>query len=246
MATLPDNPAARLLAILKDGKTKDPKAPSRKVWHELLKVSEGDHVLLMTRLAQVMALPTIIAVEVLEHHPDEGQTVSHWRSQISGAFVNLNLNAPWESFIGAIDQHSLSYPNITAKLLHHITRIKPADTESLTITRDQIQDLINEINSSEIDSEIKITLVRYLVNLINAIDEYFITGAIPILDASNVIFGNLVVDPKYREFIKTHSLGQKVLSIVSLATNAVTIAVSLPQLTQAFTSSLAHLSGHGS
>jgi hypothetical protein len=241
MAITPDNPAARLLAILKEGKTKDIKAPSRKIWHELLQVPEGDHVLLMTRLARVMSLPTEIAVEVLENHPDETQTVSHWKGQITNAFLHLNLNSPWESFINAID-----HLNITAKLLHHVARIKPADTAALIHARDKIQDLLSEINSSDIDGEIKITVTRYLINLINTIDEYFITGALPILDASNVMLGNLVVDPKYREFIKSNSLGQKVLSTVSLAANAVTIAVSLPQLTQAFTSSLALLSGHGS
>ncbi|SFU26699.1 hypothetical protein SAMN05192563_10655 [Paraburkholderia aspalathi] len=227
-----DNPAARLLAILKAGKTKDVRLPSRQVWYELLQVEPGNHALLAERLAKLMALPAIIATEMQEHHADENQTVSYWRGRVDSAFVNININAPWAEFINQIDDHSLNYLSVTAKLLQHATKLKPFGQAHLGELRGTLNELLKEVIEAEIDAEVKLSITRYLGRLINSIDEYFITGVLPILDAANATFGNVVVDPKYKEFLTNEPLGKKLVSAVSTVANAVTVVTGLPQLGQ--------------
>lgn len=227
-----DNPAARLLEILKAGKLHKNPESCRSVWYELLRVPEGDHALLAERIAKLMALPKNIAVEMQEHYPDESRMVAHWRGQVDKAFVNLNLNATWESFIPQIDEHSMMHLSTTAKLLQVVTKLKPVAQTDIESVRDQLNDLIKEVLAADLDEDIKLSVVRYLKRLIDSMDEYFITGVMPILDSVNATFGNAVVDPKYREFLTSEPLGKKVVSTIALAANLVTVAAGLPLLVQ--------------
>lgn len=227
-----DNPAARLLEILKAGKLHKNPESCRAVWYALLRVPDGDHALLAERLAKLMALPKVIAEEMQEHYPDESQMVAHWRGQVDKAFVNLNLNATWESFIPQIDHHSMMHLSTTAKLLQVVTKLKPMAQTDVESVRNQLDDLIKEVIAADLDDEIKLSIARYLRRLIDSIDEYFITGVMPILDSVNATFGNAVVDPKYRNFLTSEQLGKKVVSTVALAANLATVAAGLPLLGQ--------------
>lgn len=232
MAMIVDNPAGRLLAILKAGKLHKGNVTCRSVWHALLNVPTGDHPLLSERLAQVMALPKIIAVEMQEHYPDESPMVAHWRGQLDTAFVNLNLNIAWDTFIQQIDEHSMMHLNSTAKLLQGVTKFRPMTQFDITSVRTQVDELIKEVLDAEFNEDIKLSIVRYLKRLLDNLDEYFITGIMPILDVVNSTFGNAVLDPKYREFITSEPLGKKIVSIVALAANLATAATGLPLLVQ--------------
>jgi hypothetical protein len=238
-----DNPAARLLDILKTGKAHQDNESCKDVWLQILNVEPGDNPLLWARISQVMALPNDIAEEMREHYPDEAQMVAHWRGQVNKAFATLSLSASWQSFNQHIDVHTINYLSTTAKLLQYAIKIKPIVKEDLAGAREKVDEALKEVINSSADDDIKLTLSRYLRAILTAIDEYFITGALPIIDAINSTFGNVVIDPKYREFLKSDPLGQKVANTISLVANVVTIAVSLPQLTSAFAAGLALLTG---
>ncbi|MFM0466789.1 hypothetical protein [Paraburkholderia strydomiana] len=244
MAMLVDNPAARLHAILQAGKAQNVNRPAHDVWYEILRVEVGDHALLTARLADVMALPREIAVDMSEHYPDEGQMVAHWRGQVDRAFVTLHLAAPWNAFISQIDGHSMMHRSSTAKLLQHVTKLKPVNNTDLEDIRTKVNDLIIEVRNSDLDEDLKLSVVRYLTEILCAVDEYFITGVNPILDGINTAYGRAFTDTKYRELItgKT-TLGQKLRAVLDDAATVTTIAANLHEIAPVLEAGWRMLSG---
>ncbi|CAM2144591.1 conserved protein of unknown function [Pararobbsia alpina] len=226
-----DNPAARLHQILKEALAHNPGEVCRDVWTSVLRVEPGDHPLLTRRLAEVMGLPREIAVGMTEHYPDETAMLSHWRGQVDSAFVKLHLAAQWNSFSSLIDAHAMNYLSNTAKMLQMVVAYKPADRPKLEEIRESIHALLSDVRNSDLDDALKLTVTRYLANLANSIDEYFITGVMPVLDAVNAACGRVLTDHDYRELLKGQTtIGEKIVEILENTAVVTTVAANLHEL----------------
>ncbi|MBB5542819.1 hypothetical protein [Paraburkholderia fungorum] len=110
-----DNPASWLLNILVAGKNIPVDKPCRRAWQQLLGVEE--EALLMSRLGKVMELPHQIIALLQGHYPGRAASWQHWHSQVNSGLMQQNLNGQWNSFIGPIDAHSMTYLSMSADLL---------------------------------------------------------------------------------------------------------------------------------
>ena len=111
-----DNPAARLLSIIEQGKKIDVNNNCRAAWQALLSV-KNNNPLLMSRLGRVMELPELTIGALKEMFPQQGDTWSYWEGQVNNAFMSQDLNSTWNSFIGKIDHHSITYLRMASDLL---------------------------------------------------------------------------------------------------------------------------------
>lgn len=178
-----------------------------------------------------MELPGIISDEMNEHFPDERETVAYWRGQVNKAFKELNLNNTWNHFISGIDQHSMSYLRQTAKLLQVYTKFKPVAGSDLNTLREKVDTLIVEFRESDLDDDLKLSVLKYLNQLLSSIDEYFITGVTPILDAVNASYGRAFTDASYRDLITGHTtLGDRLRAVLDDAATVTTIAANLHEI----------------
>uniref|UniRef100_Q47D46 Uncharacterized protein n=1 Tax=Dechloromonas aromatica (strain RCB) TaxID=159087 RepID=Q47D46_DECAR len=227
-----DNPAARLLAILEEGQQKDANQNCRQTWNELLKTG-NDHAVLMSRLGHLFALPEQITQAIDDNFPTHRKNCTHWESQVRNAFYAQVLNGNWSSFIGQIDSHTISYLGFTAELLQTKANTKSIADDQILEVRAKIDELYQEVLTSNIPSEVKTYLTRYLRKILNSIDEYFLTGALPILEATGTLLGHAFVDENYRSFLKNEKLGNRIFECLTAMANVITVAVGLPQLTQA-------------
>lgn len=226
-----DNPAARLLNLITEGRKNDPNANCRSVWVQLLGTNENPQ--LMSRLGKAMELPEQIISALSESFPSQGNTWSHWESQINSAFMAQNLNSTWNSFIGNIDNHSFTYLRLASDLLQSKANTKLLVDEEITSLRDSLQDIYTDAQTSPMPDEVRKFILRHLKKLIDGIDEYKISGALPILDSIESAVGHMAIDKNYKNFLFDTELGKKLLDTLSSAANVVTVAVGLPQLTQA-------------
>jgi hypothetical protein len=226
-----DNPAARLLTILEAGKTKDVNQNCRNTWGELLG-SGNDYALLMSRLGHLFELPAQIIQEIEANFPTHRKNSAHWQAQVNNAFYVQALNGNWGSFIGHIDDHTISYLGLTAELLQTKANTKAIADDQILDVRNNIDSLYQEVLASDIPSEIKTFLTRYLRKILCSIDEYFLTGALPILEATGALLGHAFVDEKYRSFLCSEELGNRIFECLTSMANVVTVAVGIPQLTQ--------------
>jgi hypothetical protein len=226
-----DNPAGRLLAILEEGKKKDVNQNCRQVWCELLSAG-NDHAVLMSRLGHLFELPAQIIQEIEDNFPAHRKNSAHWQSQVNHAFYVQALNGNWGSFIAHIDDHTISYLGLTAELLQTKANTKFIADDQILEVRNKIEALYEEVLAGDIPSEVKIYLTRYLRKILCSIDEYFLTGALPILEATGTLLGHAFVDEKYRSFLCSEELGNRIFECLTSMANVVTVAVGIPQLTQ--------------
>ena len=99
----------------------------------------------------------------------------------------------------------------------------------------------SSVLQSDSDSELKKYIIHHLRQILIAIDEYKITGALPILDAIESTIGHAYLDKKYYSFLKDTDIGKQIVVTLGVAANLVTIAVGIPAITQG----ILMLAGHG-
>lgn len=227
-----DNPAARLLNLLQIGKQKAKNTTCRVVWEELLD-TQGNPPLLMSRLGKVMELPQLIIGALQESFPDQGNTWAHWEGQVNAGFMTQNLNATWESFVNHIDEHTIIYLRMTADLLAARSNTKLIADDSLDSIRKDLLAVLNQVLESDQPSEVKKYIVRNLRRMIASIEEYRLTGALPLLDAIDTTIGHMVFDKEYKSFLRDTELGKRLLDTLASMANVVTVAVGIPQLSLA-------------
>ena len=228
-----DNPVARLLAILQRGKQIPGGTICVNAWNTLLE-TEGNQPLLMSRLGKVMELPQAAIIAIQESFPKEGAIWSHWQQQVQSAFTHQNLKSDWNSFNAHIDDHSMMYLKIQAKLLQTSSTTKLIADESLTPIREVFNEIILQVlDSNAYPEELKKYLARQLRKLIEAIDEYKISGALPLLESVETVMGHALVNKEFRSFLKDDELGLKLFESMTAAANVVTVALGIPAITQA-------------
>lgn len=229
-----DNPAARLLTILEAGKAQPGNSGCRQVWQGLLGVNKNNSSLLMSRLGKVMEMPEQIILTLREEFPNQKEMELHWSEQVNAGFMVQNLNASWDTFINNIDQNAMVMLRMVSNLLQSKANTKTLSSEELHAMRETILALIHEtLESTLIGADLKTYLVRSLQKIVQAITEYALTGALPVLDAIDATFGHAAYDVEYRSFLTDSDLGKRLLDNLSAMANAVTVAVGLPQLAQA-------------
>jgi len=231
-----DNPALRLLEILEQGKHHQASATCREVWKVLLQAQNLSEHQLLSRLARVMELP-----ERIEHFSSLRNKSNYWRGQIEIAFTSQTLNGRWDSFKNHIDERTLSELSLLSDVLE--TRgahagIASKEIESLLA---RITELRSEIRSAKLPLTMKTMLLRQLFQIQEALESYSISGIEPIMDAVQSTLGLAVIDPKYKQEIKSGSgsqFGDRISSLLGDVANVVTVAGALSALPAAIQSAL--------
>jgi len=229
-----DNPAARLLKILEDGKKISPNANCKNTWHDLLNVDQNEPALLMYRLGKVMELTDLIIREIKDNYPNQSNSHKYWSTKVNTAFMQQNLNGEWKAFIAHIDEHTISFLNMSTDLLDNKSTTQLMNEDDIKDIRIKIDELLREVIDMNLNAEFKIYIVRYLNKIITAIDEYHISGVVPISEAIEVTLGHAFVDESYRNQMFETSFGSKIVTTLGAVAAVVTIAVGLPQLPDAF------------
>ena len=224
-----DNPATRLLHILQAGQKMNANEPCRNVWHQLL-ATDGNEAMLMSRLGKVMTLPGEIVQAYARHYPDRSGAWNHWFKQVNTAFVSQQLAANWQTFIGHIDDHTITYLGMTADMLANRDFVAKIEAEQLEVLRKDVSELLQETLQSDFDPKTKDAIARHLQRLLIALDEYAVTGALPVLDAVEGSIGHTAFDQTYAAALKETSIGQRFVTVLTTAANIVTVVVGLPQL----------------
>lgn len=227
-----DNPAARLKAILDAGLKENKDQSCITVWRKLLEANPNDAGDLFHRLGKTMELPQKIIFLLQTHSPHHIETSSHWRNQIDSAFMNQQLSGKWESFINQINVHCINYLSFIADILHNKLNAKTVQLEKINDLISKITTLIAEIENSDLESDLKLYLLRDLSILLQTLREYKITGGEAILKQVESIVGHSCRDKKFLDFLKDHKLGQRVLDDLNAVAATLTIYLSIPQLSQ--------------
>lgn len=179
-----------------------------------------------------MELPELTINALREMFPQQTNTWSHWEGQVNNAFMSQDLNSNWHSFISKIDHHSITYLQMTSDLLQANSNTKILADSQLDEAKAKLSEIYESTLNSDIDEDVKKYLARYIRKIITSIDEYKITGALPLLETIETTVGHAYLHPSYKNFLTDTELGKKLLDTLASIANVVTIAVGVPQLSQ--------------
>lgn len=227
-----DNPAARLKAILDAGLKANKEEPCFIVWSNILESSQKDTGTLLSRLGKVMELSSEVVSLLQTHYPHQVESSTRWRGPIDNAFINQQLSGKWESFIAHINIYCVDYLALLSDILHNKLGIQLAKEEEIAALIEKVSGLISEIENSDLESNLKIYLLRELSVLLQALREYKITGAEMVLKQVESMIGHAHRDNRYLAFLQDHELGQRVLDNLNAVAATLTIYLSLTQLAQ--------------
>ncbi|WP_394238123.1 hypothetical protein [Pseudomonas anguilliseptica] len=237
-----DNPAYRLLTLLQEGKNIDASISCQEAWAHLLGVHVNSPEL-YARLGKVMELPAQAVSALRFSYPDESDTWSHWVSQVQRGFQKQALNQPWSGFIGHIDSHTINFLKVHSRLLQVKSKLKPLDSDVLGDARAGLSEVLDLLlNAEEMDREVRSALSRNIRKLINAIEEYKLTGSVGIFDAIEILCGHAHFDKKYGRELNSGEIGDKLSAIVGGLADSMTIALGLPQVSDSVKALIAYAS----
>lgn len=240
-----DNPAARLLAILEAGKLISVNERCGTAWSQLLDAAEGSG-LLISRIGKLMDLPEQVISAMKERNFQKKSNYwAHWSYQVNLAFSSQNLQSGWNTFISCIDDNTINGLGLTSELLKLQGNTNLIPKESLESFKKELEDILESVIVSDQPTEVKNYLVRQIRRLIVSIDEYRLTGALPILEHIEAAAGHTLFDPQYKNFIKEDSLGKRFVEVLSVISNVVTVATGLPSISSNISSFTALLGSVG-
>ncbi|NOH82070.1 hypothetical protein F0231_20335 [Vibrio sp. RE86] len=222
-----DNAAARLHAILERGKKLNENSSAKNAWMYVFNLSSDTpnyESILMSKLGQVMLLPHETRSLIEQYYPQQAQSLDHTILQIQKGFTNQNLSSSWKTFIQHIDDHCISTLSMSAALLDNKLETKLIDNETLGDFKERVQELFDETITSSLGTEFKKFITHYLQKIINAINDYLISGALPILDAIHSTLGHAVLDPKFKQDLVETESGNKISNMLGDLANIVTVA----------------------
>lgn len=181
-----------------------------------------------------MELPDQIINQIQSHYPKQSDSHKHWSAKVNAAFSQQNLNGQWSEFIKHIDSHTIDYLNMSVDLLDVKEDTKVLSNNQLSDMHDKINNILNEIIELDLDENFKKYIVRYLRKILISIEEYKISGATPILESIECMLGHAFVDENYKKALAETDIGSKLFTVLGAVASAITIAVGLPQLPEAF------------
>lgn len=227
-----DNPAAALQSILERGVAERHDQPCHVVWRKLLSLKPEDQGGLIPKLGAVMELPRKTMAIVQTSFPNQLASTQIWMSSIESAFLQQQLAGQWGSFAAHIPSYCIAQLGLTSELIQTRLSTSLISEDDLLKILTAIGEIQREIDESKIDNALKAYLGRELCDLQQLLRNYRISGALPILRQAESMLGHSLLDPSYSRFLTDHALGARLLENLSAMANVLTVAVSLPQLTQ--------------
>jgi hypothetical protein len=233
-----ENQVARLLEILKKGKTIKPNTSCIEAWRTLLETK--DQIILLPRLAKIMELPG----QIIESFNSLGindesikTTNSYWHGQVNSGFSNQKIDGTWDTFISQIDIHAINYLSLASGFfVMHSNVNQNLPTQELSEIKQSLQTSLDSVlKNDELDKDIRRYLVRSLQRIILAIDEYFISGYTPIIEAIETTIGYAALDSKTDEkkFVSAFydtGVAKEFFTALNIISAMVTLATGVPQL----------------
>lgn len=225
-----DNPAGRLLYILQECKKISQTTTAREAWRKILNVNTNNDALLVSRLGKVMELPNQVINDIQNNFPNQKNSHRHWSTKVNTAFTQHDLNGLWSKFIQHIDEHTIDYLTMSVDLLDTKENITILSTEEMANIREKIDTILQEIIKMDLDENFKKYLTRYLRQILISIDEYNISGVIPIMESIEATLGHAFLDKQYRINLTNTEFGKKIIKVLSSVADIITISIGLPQI----------------
>ncbi len=230
MSTVMNNPAARLLNILEEGKRQNVAQNCRTVWCKLLDIDPTDKVIFLGKLGKVLALSAEVVDELKKVDGINIERYMHWCQPVEQAFSESNFNGAWHDFSKHLNEHVFNYLTMTSDFLslRAPQAILPkGDVEKISTGA---RELISEIVAANLPDHIKSYMLSQLKKVVVAADDYKITGSKEVVQIVEETFGHAILKHDLVKPVESNPIAKKFWTFMANAAVVTTIATGALQL----------------
>ncbi|WP_152902094.1 hypothetical protein [Neisseria bacilliformis] len=234
-----DNPAQRLFNIIKKAKEVSLSKNSRNAWKEILNLSiETYDVNILLSINKVINLITEVNNYFQVNEPDYIEYCQSWmRNVLNVLSRSVDLDRQWSDIISYLDSHTISSLYSSVKIIDanfeksQLLFLKKIDESELIEINNSIKSVYQDILISEnIEDNVKSSILKYLLRLIESIDQYAITGSEAIIEVLENTVGHMYFNHEYKEFMSNTETGKNLLSKMGEIAKKVTCITGILEL----------------
>lgn len=212
------NPAQRLYDILKVARQQQAAGAQTMIqgWTAVLGLS-GNHgdLQIMSKIGKVFALPALVATDISRFPDLDAELYLGWRNDLAIAFRHVAFNKNFAEFSNRLTDSLLINIRFCAHELEKRMPEKDVSREELDVIRQSAWDLYDETLKSSLPPHLARYLLDHLYLIIQAIDDYEITGAVMLEQVVNTTIGSFMTEPTTAKAVSESEFGDKFWNVVS-------------------------------
>ncbi len=210
-------------------------------WRQVLKLPEDtDDLIVMNKVGKVFTLPFIISTHIQRFADLPADLYLGWRKDLAAAFRYVNFNANFQDFGNRLSDSLLINIRFCAHELQKRMPEKSVSPEDLQSLRELAWTLYQEVLGFELPPNLGRYLLNYLFLIIEAIDDYEITGAAGMERSFNAVIGAVVTDTPTTKAANESTFGSRFWSVVTKVGVALKIAKTATELAEGVQKLLPH------
>ena len=211
------NPASRLHAILLRSKDEQLRNKNMMVaWRTVLELpKELDDLVTMSKVGKLFTLPSIISDQIRRFPDIDAELYLGWRQDLTKAFRFVNFNANFHDFSQRLPDSLLISIRFCAHELDKRAPEKDVSREQLDSLRESAWLLYEEVPKADLPPDLSRYLLDHLYLIIEAIDDYNITGAVGMERALNAVLGTIITDSARTEKVSRSAFGEKFWGVIT-------------------------------
>ena len=225
-----NNPAARLLHVLRRLGATDGDTPARRAWANALDVDPDNLPRLLERLAVLFQLP-LEAKRQLERQPDlDQETCLRWFPRVEKALGDLNLEGSIAGCLNHLDEGTIYGLEFDAAYLGRQAPESIVPETELAIVEAEVRELCADLAGSSLEPAARRYLLEQLDPLAAAIANYDLLGSTPLRRAVDAAVGSLLTDPHRRAETTRTKLGERCWKVIARAAALLAAGQPMPEL----------------
>jgi len=221
-----DNPASRLLAILGSIHGTQANTPCKNAWCSALGIEAGDDAKLVMKLSQLMSMSLDAVLLMNERFPALKDQTSKWHITFVTALTSQQLNSNIHTFINGYTRKHSDFLKVMEQMIG-ISAPAVIDASLIGEFRSSIRDLIEETLESQLESKAKHYLIKALQRILSALEDYEITGVVPVIESIELVAGHMFTDSQFKNSMSS-DFGNKVFSVIGAVADSIAIATGAP------------------
>ena len=225
-----NNPAGRLHALLREGQTKPKDKPASEIWSEILEVQNDDTGLLLRRVGHVLTLPSSVKEAMSYTDGLDPSIYLRWLPAVETSFGILNFQMAWKQFIDRFDGEIMYGIEICSDILSRERPEKTADDTLLVSLLDKVNELLAELDNTELDPNVWFYIYDHLIKIKEAIEEYKFRGIKPLEAVFEQAIGGVVLSPELYKNSQKSTTGKRFWEVMGRLAIVVTIAAGSIQI----------------
>lgn len=227
-----NNPAARLHNILSLCRQKELAGqPMLKAWGKVLGLPEDmEEILIVSKVGKVFTLPARITTEISRFDDLDQRLFLGWRQDLAKALKNVRFDAQFNHYTQHLSDTLLINIEFCSHELSKRQPEKMVEQDVLNELKEMACKLYDDVVAAKLDLQLSRYLLDHLYMVIEAIDDYLITGSGGLETSVDAVVGTFLTKRNLAAQAKESPFGKRfweTLGRIALALNLAKTALQL-------------------